>query len=405
MDLLEEQYNKNNEKNKSQKLIMKLIIILSVLLVIIIIGIVLSLMQGEREVPYQITINGQPFDTKDNAVIDFEGSKYIGIKKFTNTQGYDFFNGEYGIVNEDKTKCYVNTTLEIIGFEADSNEIYKVNDVLDNENFTLNKKIINYDNNLYIAVEDLEIAFNLYEDYNAKKNTTIIQTSDDFIESYSPKILEQKGAEIDKNTENLKAISYERIVVKKNNSYGILDFEFEEIVGPKYNSILFDECAQTFIISTNNGQYGILNMNGETIVNLIYDNIEILNYSPLLYKVKNDNKYGIMKEDGTLLTNIEYDQMGYPANASKDINHTLIVPEMDEGIKESIIVCKDRKYGLIEAETGNVLLPFNYEGIYSVTREDSQTKELKDYYFIQTEEQIYFLTDYMERYNKIIVNR
>lgn len=406
MDLLEEQYNKKSAKSKKQKFILKLIIILSVLLVFTIIGIVLSLMNGEKRIGiYKITINGEDFDTSENSIIDFEGSKYISISKFANTQGYDYFNGEYGIADEDKSKCYIETTFGIVGFESDTNGIYKANDKLDDEHFTLGKNIITYNNSLYIAVEDLDIAFNLYEVYDEKTNTVTIESTDYFTNKYATQILEQKNAEIDENNENLKAISYERIIVKKNNSYGILDFNFEEIMGFKYQSILFDEYAQTFIVSTDSGKYGLFDINGQKIVNLMYDSIEVLNYSPLLYKVKADNKYGIMKEDGNLLTDIEYDEIGYPANSSKNINYTLIIPEINSDIEESIIACKDNKYGLIESKSGKILLPFDYVGIYSVTREDAETKLLTNYYFIETEETIYFLTDYIEKYNQIIVNR
>ena len=51
------------------------------------------------------------------------------------------------------------------------------------------------------------------------------------------KTLTEKGYTLDENNNNLKAVAYDMIVVSKNSKKGIMDTNFQEIVGAKYDTI------------------------------------------------------------------------------------------------------------------------------------------------------------------------
>ena len=124
-----------------------------------------------------------------------------------------------------------------------------------------------------------------------------------------------------------------------------------------------------------------------------------MNYNPILYKVKKLDKYGIAKEDGSILNEIQYDSIGYPEDRAKEINYTLIIPNLNENIPKSIVVCKDKKYGLIDFETGKEILECELKGIYSATKDETV------YYIVETENgKKVFLENYIDSLNKITVN-
>ena len=97
-----------------------------------------------------------------------------------------------------------------------------------------------------------------------------------------------------------------------------------------------------------------------------------------------------MKKDGTVIGEIIYDDIGYKADSQNKILYTLIVPKMDYLPKESIVIKSNSKYGLMDIETGDELLPCDHlDKLYSVS-------ELgKIHYRIEAEKQTLELNDYL----------
>ena len=183
---------------------------------------------------------------------------------------------------------------------------------------------------------------------------------------YNSKAVENGYTSINTEGSNYNALAYGLLLVNKNNRYGIVDLDFKEKVGTKYNSIKFNESSKVFIVSSGN-RYGIIDEEGNIKVNLIYDEISVINYAPLLYKVKNDNKYGIMNAEGKIITNTFYDGIGYEADPTNAIEHTtVVIPTLSEEVQQSIVVKSDSGYGLIDAQTGKQIIECNLEKIYSI---------------------------------------
>lgn len=398
MDLLEENKKKNN-KTPAQKVVLTLLIISIVLCIVI--GIIMAFvsMQGENK-PYSILINGKNIETSTLQLTTTEnGKNYISLKSICNQLGYNYYNGEFRIAEEDKSKGYIDNGTNIIQFFANSEKIYKTaeNSNTDYEFYNLDNKILKSEDNLYIAMYDLDVALNLILSYSEQNNQTIISSPEHWI-SEKAKAFNEIGVTISNTPENMKALAYGYVVISKDSKYGVINLNGEELVGNKYNSITFSEYTGDFIASNTSNQFGIISKDGLAKINLQYDSLEIINYDPLLYKVKKLEKYGVMKEDGTIINEIAYDSIGYPKNKAREINYTLIIPNLNENIPESIVVCSNGKYGLLNLETGKEILGCSLDGIYSATEDE------KVYYIVENQKTKVFLETYIDNLNRVTVN-
>lgn len=398
MDLLENS-KKKNKKTTAQRIVLTLLIISIILCVIV--GILMVFLSTQEEnKQYSIMINGQKADLNKLQLISNEnGENFISLKTICNQFGYNYYNGEFKIAEENKNKGYIDNGSNVIQFFADSQTIYKTaeDSNTDYEYYNLDNKIVTHEDNLYIAIYDLDVALNLILSYSEKNNQTMISTSEYWI-SQKEGVFKEVGVTISNTPENMKALSYGYVVISKDSKYGVINLNGEELVGNKYNSITFSEYTGDFIASNTNNQFGTISKDGLAKINLQYDSFEIINYNPLLYKIKKLDKYGIMKEDGTIVNDIVYDSIGYPKDTARDINYTLIIPKLNENIPTSIVVNTNGKYGLINLNTGKEILRCSLDGIYSAT-EDKTT-----YYIVENEKNKVFLQTYIDNLNRVTVN-
>lgn len=400
MDLLQDNKKKNG-KTQAQKIILALLIILTIICIIIGIALVYLSTHKDSNKEYSIALNGKIIEEDMISLKIIEnGTKYVSLKAISNQFDYLYYNGEFKVAEENKSKGYINNGFNIIQFFADSKEIYKTNEdsITDYEYYKLDNNILSIEENLYIALDDLDVALNLILSYSAKNNQTVILSSDYWITQNKDK-LEENDITISDSSENMKALSYGYVVINKDGKYGVISLSGDELIGNKYNEITFCEYTGDFIVSNSNSKFGTISNEGIAQINMQYDSLEILNYNPLLYKVKRLNQYGIIRKDGSIVNDIIYNSIGYPENKEREINYTLIIPSLNENIPESIVVCSnDNKYGLINLETGAEVLECNLNGIYSVTDGDTI------YYIVETQESKAFLENYINDLNKIIVN-
>lgn len=399
MDLLNEKREQPVEKSKGKKIVL-ILLILSIIGAIGI-GILISFLKANKVIPNTLYINGEKKEISNTLFVsDKNGNKYMNMKELAELLGYKFDNSEYQKYDLDTTKCYIANGKLISGFEMDSNKIYKYEEGtnLDYQHYTLNHNILAYNNNLYISTDDLPKALNIKYSVN-EKNEINLYTTDYLAKSYDKK-LRELGYAIAQDDNNKKAIAYDFIIASKNGIWSVFDTNYQEIIGgAKYTSIYFDECNFNYIVSNTNGQYGIISTTGRAVQSLKYDGLEIINYERMLYKVKNKNKYGVMKKDGTIIGEIIYDDIGYKANSQNKILYTLIVPKMDNLANDSIVIKNNEKYGLMDIDTGDELLPCDHlDELYSVS-------ELgKIYYRVEVEKQTLELKEYLRLRATQVVN-
>ena len=235
---------------------------------------------------------------------------------------------------------------------------------------------------------------NLILGYIEDKNQTTIESPEHWVEQRAD-AFKENNITISETPENLRALAYGYLVINKDNKLGVIDLSGNEIIGNKYNSLVFCEYKENFIVSDTQNKYGVISKSGISEINLQYDSFEIINFEPLLYKVERLEKYGVINQKGDVINEIKYDSIAYPENASEEINYTLIIPYINENIPQSIVVCSDKKYGIVEIETGREVLPCILEGIYSkLDNEDI-------YYAKMPESKEYLLETFVETYNQL----
>ena len=397
MDLLQETNKKNkNGKTPAQKIILTLLIISIILCVIVGSAMAYLSIQG-KEKPYSISINGENVGLNELQLRNTEdGQMYISLKALSSKLGYKYLNGEFKIPGEGENKGYINNQKNIVQFFADTNDIYKTTESSnsDYEYYVLDNPILEYEGNLYVAIDDLALALNLILDYSETNNQTTIVTPEYWTSQIAEKFKENNII-ISETPENLRALSYGYLIISENNKFGVISLSGEEIIGNKYSSMTFCEYNGNFIVSDTQNKFGVITKSGIAEIDLQYDSLEIINYNPLLYKVKRLEKYGVVKEDGSIINEIKYDSIGYPENKAEEINYTLLVPNLNENIPESLVVCGDKKYGLIELETGREIVPCMLEGIYSKAEANNV------FYAKMQKDKIYSLETFVENLNRL----
>ncbi|MDO5555922.1 MAG: WG repeat-containing protein [Clostridia bacterium] len=397
MDLLEQENNNQKPLFSGKKIVLMLLIFC--IFVLIMLLVLLFVLPKGQTTKQKFSVNGAEIQPKEELIVtDETGNKYICLEDGAEVIGYRFFSGEYGKNEEDKDKCYLQNTNEIIGFELNSNEIYKttLNSMVEPQYYKIKNTVEKQNDKLYITLEDFSIAFNMQIKASENGNQIEINSCEYLAEQYTKTIEEQKKyTGLDKEYNNLKAIYYGMLVVNDGQNYGVVDTNMNRLISPRYSNITFDEYTQNFIAVSNN-KYGVISKEGKIKVEFNYEDVKIINYSPLLYKVKQNNKYGILDETGNTIINVECDEIGY--NGGSETDSVLIIKNIKPSNENAIVICKDKKYGLANIKTGKIIINCELEKIYSKT---SQNDEIT--YYIQIKGSEYTLDEYIKYINTTVV--
>lgn len=400
MDILEQEINKNKKQPSNKKKMVLTLLIVCIFILVVLLALV-TVLKGKGTVKKSLFVNGLEVELKDELIIEDEaGTKYISLEAGAELIGSRYFNGEYGKNEEDRNKCYIQNTNEAIGFELDSNQIYKVelSTNVESQHFELANNVIkNNDGKLYATIEDFSKACNVAVGISEDGNKIEMNTCDYLYEAYSTTIQEgNKYTSMSDDYNNKKAIYYGMLVVNDGANYGVIDTDMETVIGAKYKKITFNEFTQSFIAMSNN-KYGVLSDEGKVNIEFKYDSIRIIKYSPLLYEVKQNNKYGVLNDKGDTIINIEYDSLGYKGN--EENGSVLIIEGINSGKDDGMIVYKDGRYGIANIKTGDLILKCELEKIYSKTSEDDKIT-----YYVQIKGYDYTLEEYIKYVNTTVVN-
>jgi len=393
-------------------------------------------------------------------MVDVSGETYISLSLLAPYVNYQFYNGGYQAYTEEKDKGYVKCDNEIATFEAGSTTVYKnnANNKLNFDAQTIDKPILLYGENLYAHIEDAKKIFNVGIYFRQSDTTLVVQTLP-YIVSYYNTQLKQYGYDgVSEDFNTQKTIDYGMIVVKKEDSYGVISAkDFSVIISPRYSKLLFIEATKEFI-ATSDGKTGLVSSTGETKIPLRYDDIGLIDTNRNLYFAKNDNlmgvlngngkviiymeynslgidrekfpydnvknnmlifdnciptlkletittldrnkkevityneKWGLADRIGNVLLDNEYDNLGYVAGTDeqRSVNSVVIISKI-----KGIVVGKEGKYGVVNY-TGKVIIPFEYDKIYSITNEG------QDEFYLEQEGKTIKLDKYIKD-NKIVV--
>lgn len=400
MTLLDQEVKKEEPKGKK---IVLLLLIFSVILLMLVIVAMIAL-GGKQTKPLTLSINGNNVTIDENLLItDNNGINYISLPKIATFQiGYEYVTGGYLEYTESETKGYLENANQIIQFEADNNKIYKIvpNTSVDYEEFELQYNILQVNNALYIAIDDLNIGLNIVYTYSEKDNKISLNTADNLIKSYQASLTETSQVKaISDEFNNEKAVCYNMLVVSnENEKWGVVDTNFSTIIGNKYSSIEFIESAGVFIVS-DNGKYGVISKETDKrpVLDLNYEEVNIINNDPLFYQVKLAGKYGIINAKGEPIINNLYDSMGYDTKTTTE-QSVLVIKDFGKDKVNALVVCKDGKYGLVNLNNGATIIDCVVDKIYS----KNENRENK--YYIQLQEKEIPLDQYVTNINTTTVN-
>ena len=127
MDLMENIPEKNSKKVSGAKIGFIVVIILIILLIIAA-AVIWIYSQQLASTQFKFNLDGRRQSEYSSNLFLFQDNKiYISIRDIAPLLGYNVFNGGYGEYTEDRTKCYVNNSREVVSFETNSSKIYKYN--------------------------------------------------------------------------------------------------------------------------------------------------------------------------------------------------------------------------------------------------------------------------------------
>lgn len=393
MDLLGQSTQKK-QQSKGKKIVLVLLVIAIILLIISMIAI-LALNQNKSN-HLTLYANGNEVTVSQDMLITGENGKlYMSIEELSNVIGFDYINSGYLEHENNTNKCYIENINQVIEYQENSKEIRKIihKSTIEDEKYNLENEIIINNNMFYIALEDLNIGCNVVYEV-LEGNKLILSTADVLLEQYDESdIFIEKKLKLDKSVNNQRALSYNRIIATNSaGKMGVVDSNANSIIGFKYSTIEFNEALQNYIVSSD-GKYGVISKNGKLIIELEYEEIEAINYYPLLYKVKLSDKYGILNEEGKIIVGIEYDKIGFDEKSNVAEAVTIIKNIQNNDI--GIVVCNNNKYGIVNANTGKMIINCETDKIYS-KKEDNK-------YYIELQGREVELSAYIEYINTTTV--
>lgn len=304
MDLMENITDPKPKKVSGAKIAFIIVIILIILLIIAAVGIWFY-SRNILSSQFKFYLDGTRQNNYTSSMFMFQNNKiYVSIRDIAPLLGYNVYNGGYGEFTEDRTKCYVNNSKEIVSFEANLNKIYKYNAISSNDTesqtFTIDEPVLASGSNLYITSDGLKRAFNVMFNYTAESNELSVFSLNYLANYYSGQVT---NAAITSTTSSLsesvvynnqKALLYNMIVIKDDTTeqYGVADLTDPSnvIIGARYTSIEFMEGSNDFIVKTSNNKMGIIGSDGITKVRLEYDDIKELDKNLGLYLVTSNNR-------------------------------------------------------------------------------------------------------------------
>lgn len=165
------------------------------------------------------------------------------------------------------------------------------------------------------------------------------------------------------NSFNFFYVKNGKIIVKKNNYYGIINDDNEIVIPIKYCEIRLD--SEGVIIAMQNKKYGVLDYKNNILVPFLYDFI-----SDFSIVHSNGKRYAVVEINGK-------------NGVIDDSNNYLIKPiktiEMIEVVNNSIIIKKDDKWGMIDFNM-QTIIPIEYDSL-KYYRLQSYLHAKKDEYY------------------------
>lgn len=381
------------EQEKKRKLIK--IILIAIIILVVFCVCLLVFRSVAKKSSFKCTIDGENRadisndillkDEKGNILVE-NGNVYVSIRKLSNILNYQFYNSEYKVKGEDKTKCQVKANNSYTSYIAGSNKVYKAitqennqdsNNSSNNgefqeienlnrvefEYFTIGNNIRYENEELYGSLEAIRLGFDVVISYDVKNNMLTISTLD-----YLEKLAKGERKDVVDSSEysyrNKRLLKYGMAVVKDaDGNFGVGSYTDSNKIGSfvascKYSELEFNEGNKVISsVTSNDNKSGILyvnldNQEVEKNVTLPYEEITEATNKFDYFVVKNEEKkYGIVNAEGNIVIPIQFDEIGIEEENYSDITCKYILNDKYVPVK------LDGKWGLYSIEGNKLIEP------------------------------------------------
>lgn len=155
------------------------------------------------------------------------------------------------------------------------------------------------------------------------------------------------------------------IALKKGSQWGLITTKGKKVVSFEYDKVANIE--KGYIVVGQKGRYGILDSIGNIKINLDYDTIFFNYENSKISLAKKDNRIGIINSNLQLVTeckyNCEFLLSGTLPMIDKPQNGFIKLGIYQSSAKHPVL------YGLINCETGEIAIPFEYDDLGSYSEE------------------------------------
>ncbi len=144
--------------------------------------------------------------------------------------------------------------------------------------------------------------------------------------------------------DQLDVISNYCIIAWKDNKCGVLDFNGDSIIPIEFDNIKFNtvyyrvkkqKLSSQFIVEKDN-QFGVFNNKGNVLIPVIYSKLEL--FHSKYYKAKKDDSYGVISSKGKILTDFIYKEINF-----ENFNHIISFEVIDvEGNKKRMAIINQK---------------------------------------------------------------
>jgi len=185
----------------------------------------------------------------------------------------------------------------------------------------------------------------------------------------------------------LSKFEYDEIVIyddkmvrfKRNNLYGFMDIDGNEILEPKYNMIYDSHFNDEGLCAVmHNNKWGYINKNFEEVIKPIYDDISLPQNGYI--RVKLNNKCGLLTLDGKVVADPIYNEVKIDEDHITLIHPSASNPEKDGN--SIIVLMEEISYDIIvQSKNGKVVRKFDTleerEQYYEVLKKEVEEENTK----------------------------
>ena len=328
----EEELRIKNEKSKKMKNLILVSIILTVVLIVLLMGVIYYLIYNPNKITVQI--DGTEDEKVEEMLItksNYDGSTiiYFPIRKIASKFGYNSNNGDYERNVENTGNCYIESENEVTIFTENSNTLYKIDktiqrskDDYEYEEIVIENPVIKENDLLYVDIEGLRKAFNLYINTNKKMKKISITTLNTLITSAEKKIAENKYGILDEKFSNRKALLDNMMVIvsETESKKGVIDFSNKnEILGFQYDDITYIPSNESFLVKKDD-KVGIIGSDKIVKIKPQFDSLTLIDSKNGLYLAEDTSFFGVIDENQNSKIYFEYKKIGVDLSQFKENN-------------------------------------------------------------------------------------